>query len=189
MNPRPVLYKKDFSVRYAQGEFGNHSPTWNTLEEFLDDPHMISIITRLDGLVHLRNRITWGPTYYNIRPSVAIDWWRKMPDPHNWYCSEMAPTEKTLLQGEVLRGVWGLELYYTTVKKPMREALLERSQSVRGIMASLLLQQVMCPSSYEWLQYLLESYVDHVVEFSVYDCEWGTVPGHNAVFWEVRGGY
>jgi hypothetical protein len=109
-----------------------------------------------------------------------------MPDRQNWYCSEMAPTDLTLLQGEVMRGVWGLGLYYTTVAKPMRDALAVQSRTARGIIAMSILQRFMDNNSYEWLQYLLDEYHDHVIEFSTYGQNWGTLPNYNTVFWEVR---
>ena len=34
MSPRPVLSKRDMVTRYRMGEFGNHSPTWNTPDEY-----------------------------------------------------------------------------------------------------------------------------------------------------------
>ena len=107
-------------------------------------------------------------------------------DPSLLYISAMAPTEKQVLQGEVPRGLWGLDLLYTTVARPMREALQVASRSVGGIIAVSLLQQYLCPNSYDWLMHLLDSYPGHVVEFSTYSVEWGTVPGYNTVFWEVR---
>ena len=98
----------------------------------------------------------------------------------------MAPTLRTVIQGEVMEGPWGLNLTWTAVKKPMRDALAVTSLYNNGLYAKLLLRKHMNDLSYEWLQYLLETYPDHVVEFSVYDYCWGTVPGHNTVFWEVR---
>jgi hypothetical protein len=101
----------------------------------------------------------------------------------------MAPTEQTLIQGEVQRGVGGLDLTYTTVTKPMRDALREKTEHIHGIQATRLLQYFMNEYSWDWLLTLLDRYPDHVIEFSVYGCEWGTVPGHNTVFWEIRKGY
>jgi hypothetical protein len=98
----------------------------------------------------------------------------------------MAPTEKTLFQGEVQQGIWGVDLYYTTVAKPMREALALWSRQVSGIIAVSLLRKFLCWRSYEWLEYLLEAYPDHVVEFSTYSQQWGTMVDYNTVFWEVR---
>jgi hypothetical protein len=68
----------------------------------------------------------------------------------------------------------------------MRDALRERGKSVGGIIAVSLLRYYLCPQSYDWLQYLFDAYPDHIVEFSTYSVEWGTVPGHNTVFWEIR---
>jgi hypothetical protein len=182
---RPVLTKADFVARYREGEFGNASPTWDSVEEFLANPPMG------DGQkYHLRNRVTGGPTWYNIdEDAVEFCYYmflEKGVEAGDLYVSAMAPTELTLIQGEVQRGIWGLDLYYSQVRKPMRDALREQSRSVSGIISNWLLQHYLCPASYEWLQYLLDSYPNHVVEFSTYDTEWGTVPGYNTVWWEVR---
>lgn len=177
---RPVLSKADFVRRYQAGEFGNHSPTWDTPEELAKDAEP-------DALVHLRNRIAGGSTYYNIRAADAFDLWTEMgPQIPQWYCSAMAPTEHTIAQGEVMDGPWGLHLLWTFVKKPMREALTQFHHTDVGLVARMRLRIGMNDLSYEWFQYLLEAYPDHVIEFSIYDHCWGTVPGHNTVFWEVR---
>lgn len=182
----PVQTKKDFTRRYRLGEFGNHSPTWETLKEFLDDYRCVLLSCQLNGLVHLRNRVAGGDTYYNLRPSNAISIWRSVDRPQDWYLSEMAPTDQTLFQGEVMRGIWGLELTYTTVAKPMREALQEKTNCVRGIIASSFLRYYLDDNSYDWLEVLLDRYPDHVIEFSTYSICWGTLPHYNTVFWEVR---
>lgn len=187
MDYLPVLSKLDFVKRYAKGEFGNAAPTWNTLDEFLASGYK--------GLVHLRNRVKGGPTWYNV-PSDSVELCYSEAvgagiDRSMIYFSAMAPTEKTVLQGEVMQTDinWnrcGLELYYTTVCKPMREALQEEAHRVSGIMASELLRLYLCPNSYEWLQVLLSRYPCHVIEFSTYSVKWGTLPNFNTVFWEVR---
>jgi len=181
--PRPVLTKSDFVCRYALGEFGNASPTWNTFEEWTGRK------VGSGTLYHIRNRVKGGATWYNVRSCDLKNVWEfasKKCGQCNLYISAMAPTKKTILQGEVQEGVWGLELTYTRVKKPMRDALREQSISTRGLEASLLLGVAMNDLSGDWLMYLLEMYPEHVVEFSVYSVCWGTVPGHNTVFWEVR---
>lgn len=182
----PVLTKRDFVQRYSNNpsEFGNCSPTWNTLEEWIRD------ISYSASLWHIRNRVAGGPTYYNIYTCNVGHYWRKCL--HNGatldslYISEMAPTQRTLIQGELMQSTDSLTLYYSTLKKPMRNALREGGQEARGIIVSRLLQYYLCPRSYEWLQVLLERYPDHVIEFSTYACEFGTVPGYNTCFWEVR---
>ena len=63
---------------------------------------------------------------------------------------------------------------------------IEVSYSLRGLSATQILQAKMNDLSWQWLNYLLEEYPDHVVEFSCFSKCWGTVPGYNTVFWEVR---
>lgn len=173
----PVLSKPDFVRRYRAGEFGNASLTWPTVANYLSSSY--------NGLVHLRNRVKGGSTYYNqTREQVNSRYYG--PD-EDWYVSAMAPHDLNLLQGEVMRGVWGLELYCSpVVGLPMRDALRELSFSLRGLSAQQILRSKMDELSWQWLEYLLEEYPDHVVEFSCFAKCWGTVPGFNTVFWEVR---
>lgn len=184
---KPVRTKADFVRRYAQGEFGNASPTWATYRDWLTD-------WQDDGWedrrYHLRNRIAGGATYYNITGENVPDTFKRLlaegVDGQNIYVSEMAPTELTLIQGEVRRSTYGLELYYSRYVAPMRESLARGGKSVGGILSVTLLKHFLDNSSWEWLNYLLDEYPDHVVEFSTYGKQWGTVPGMNTVFWEVR---
>lgn len=186
----PVKTKADFVKRYRAGEFGNHSPTWDTLEEYLASGYR--------GLVHIRNRVAGGPTWYNVPAEevegrvgiITAPFFNGSPEPlekrENLYFSGMAPTEKTLIQGEVMRSTRHLEFFYSTVAKPMRDALTEKSDTIYGAAAAAVLRRYLCPNSFEWLGYLLDTYPGHVVELSTYDVEWGTLPGYNTVFWEVR---
>jgi hypothetical protein len=179
----PVLTKRDFVRRFLADEFGNRGPNWNTLNEFLDSGYK--------GLVHIRNRVAGGPTFYDVRHYNVADKWLwltgyKGYDARDFYLAGMAPTKRTLFQGEVMRSYQGLYLYYSTVAKPMRDSLKEGGRDVSGIIAVGLLRHYLCHRSYEWLMELLDRYPNHVVEFSTYGVNWGTVPGFNTVFWEVR---
>jgi hypothetical protein len=68
----------------------------------------------------------------------------------------------------------------------MRDALKEESHEAHGLKAKMLLEHYLDAPSYNWLLGLLEWYPDHVVEFSCYGKKWGTVPGFNTIYWEVR---
>lgn len=179
---KPVLTKKDFVIRYKAGEFGNASPTWDSFTEF-NDLHLY----QSDVLFHLRNRVAGGVTHYNQTwPEAAMLWFGKK-DWGQWYVSEMAPHHLNLIQGEVMQGTRGLELFYSTVNNlPMRDALAAKSHSTHSIMAGSLLRHYLCPNSYEWMQELLTRYPGHVVEFSTFSRCWGTLPRFNTIFWEVR---
>lgn len=176
----PVLTKRDFVRRYAQGEFGNRAITWNTLGELFASDY--------SGLVHLRNRAIGGKTWYNISPAKALRLWSSASSLDDWYCSAMAPHEYNLLQGEVQQA-WdgGLVLTYSrALALPMRDALQASCLTATGLMVVSLLRQYLNPVSYDWLQELLDLYPGHVVEFSAFSRKWGTLPQYNTVFWEVR---
>lgn len=181
---RPVLTKTDFVRRYAAGEFGNRSPTWNTLEEYLNGGDTRS-------LIHIRNRIAGGLTWYNV-PAVRVE--RTYHEalatglkPEQLYFSAMCPTEKTTMNGEVMIGDDGiLYLHFSRVKKPMRDSLKEGGLHAFGLGASMRLKDVMNQASYEWLWHLLDNYEGHVIEFTTLSTCWGTDPDYNTLFWEVR---
>lgn len=190
MERRPVNTKQDFVKRYAAGEFGNASPTWDSLEAMEEDyENSFPMLNDETQLWHIRNRVASGLTWYDVPGDRLADTWTmacNLVDHSNLYISAMAPTHLTLLQGEVYRSPQGLALYYSTLKLPMRKALEKRSEQVYGLDSLLLLKKELNYKSYEWLEYLLEAYPDHVVEFSAYDKNWGTLRGYNTVFWEVR---
>lgn len=181
----PVNTKQDFVKRYKKGEFGNASPTFDTPGEYLQSGFFGS------GPVHIRNRTRSGISYYDVQPCDFDSTWRlacEHQPPDTFFISLMAPTPKTVIQGELFRDPnrGKLRFFYTTVKEPMRTALQITSHSVDWITARGLLRTYMNERSYEWLQVLLDRYPGHVIEFSVYSVEWGTIPGYNTVFWEVR---
>lgn len=182
---RPVNNKQDFVRRYKLGEFGNHSPSWDSVSEFL-------LSTYNDGPVHLRNRVAGGETWYNVNrddvwflaKKIAVERLASLDD---IYVSAMAPTELTTIQGEVYETATGeLAFYHSRVPLPMRPSLIDGGRQAFGLQAKILLRHYLNPRSYGWLQWLLGAYPRHVIELSCYSRCWGTEPGFNTVFWEVR---
>lgn len=186
MEFKPVLTKKDFVRRYEANEFGNRSPTWNNLEE-MEKEQVLECASNED-LYHVRNRVAGGETWYNVQANDLANVWRAACNnlgSQNLYISQMAPTHRTTIQGEISYIDGKLSLYGTTVKLPMRDALKQCSWTVYGLVAVSLLRRYMDEYSYEWVQHLLDSYPDHVVEFSCYNRKFGTL-NLNTVIWEVR---
>lgn len=184
----PVLTKRDFVRRFENGEFGNRGPMWSSVDQFLSE---VDPLTTVDNLYHLRNRVAGGLTYYNVPGGHEIDVAyhtaiREGVKPENLYVAEMAPTDRTTIQGEVMQTERGLYLYYTKVRKPMRDALKEQSSEARGLTARDILLAYLDQASWEWLNILFERYPSHVIEFSTYNKCWGTIPNRNTVIWEVR---
>jgi hypothetical protein len=112
--------------------------------------------------------------------------WKAMPFPEMYYCSAMAPHGRGTIQGEVQQTERGLSLLAFSADITMRDAMARHGVELHGILAVHLLKMNMCPKSYDWLQFLLDAYPLHAVEFTCFDCNWGTLPGFNTVFWEVR---
>ena len=97
----------------------------------------------------------------------------------------MAPTEHTTFQGEVMESSQGLSLFYSTVTKPMRDALKEKSEQCFGLCATMKLRQYLDPVDLDWIRVLLQRYPSHVVEFSCYNVCCGTL-NRRTIIWEVR---
>ena len=194
--PSPVTSKRDFVRRYALGEFGNASPTWTNISDFREHLYSLneSSPTRLTGELRfsLRSSVPSDKTQYDLPYWTCLDNWANLliSGAKGWYASEMAPTPRTVIQGEVCRTVDGLCFFYSTGLYTMKEGLRKNGQQAVGVFAKSLLEYYLPVRDYEWLMYLLdEAYPDHVVEFTTYSCCWGTVPGFKTVYWEVRHGY
>jgi len=175
-------------TRYQKGEFGNAGPTWLTVQDWLDDPQGHGT-TGWNGprLFHLRNKVPGGPTFYDLTVNQVLSKVEALQSSiSDFYLSEMAPTSQTLIQGEVKRGLMGLELRYSQERMTMRAALQTSQETTAGLRAVFLLRKYLDASSYDWLMELLDLYQNHIVEFSTYSVCWGTLPNRNTVFWEVR---
>jgi hypothetical protein len=182
-----VTSKAQFVRLYQEGVFGNRAPTWNHVE---DIPWCMKTCPA-DKKFHIRNRVAGGPTHYDLDIIQVFDRWCDLEDegvnPATLYVSEMAPHHLGTAQGEVQRSVNFIDLTITTGKLPMRQALLtDYTTFVTGLRAEMLLRYFMNARSYEWLEYLFEDFPDHTVEFTCFSKCWGTEPGYNTVFWEVR---
>lgn len=180
---RPVKTKRDFVRRYRRGEFGNASPTWDSPSEFDTSGYR-------DGPVHLRNRQAGGLGTYDVNPQDVATELQKLVekgvDTRDIYISAMAPHHLGTIQGEVIQSIYYLDLRYNTLKLPMRDGFAVESLRATGLFAVTLLKQYMNDCSWEWLTVLLRKYPGHVIEFSCFSRNWGTIPGFNTVFWEVR---
>lgn len=80
--------------------------------------------------------------------------------------------------------VYGIE--YPPKGGSWRALMPVQGREYRGLAARHLLERHLSPSSLADLWALFERYPGHVCEFSVCDRPIGTIPGRNAVVWEVR---
>ena len=176
---RAPANKSEFYRRYLSGEFGNRARDWSTWPELRD--------SGFRGLIGIRSLYRGGPCWYNVPiEKMEAGEWPDGCDPTRVNFSEMLPDQFLILQGELGRTYSGVELHYSTVRKPMRLALKEGPRYASGSAALSIARFAMWPSSFSDLESLIEKYPDAAIEFSCYEISVGTIPHRNTVFWEVR---
>ena len=178
-----VQRKADMYALYERKQFGNMLLSWKSLDDYLRSAY--------DGLVNLRYAVPGSPwcRYGMTRAQVveqADAWCAEGADRAKFKLNELARDENLVLQGEVMRSERGLSLRYSRLPKPMRLALKEQEEHADGVIATIILQTALDPSSWDCLNELLEKYVGAVVEFSTWSHDVGDIGNRNTVFWEVR---
>lgn len=189
----PSIKTKDESIGLEmEGAFGNRLRSWNSLSELLDDPY--------SGLVAIRYKEPMSEyCEYNVRqedlPEKLDNHVQKGAHPEKFFFNEIGPhgsESARIFQGEVMRTTEYLYLYYATVDKPMRPALIEDGKHETGLRALSLLRKYMEPSAFEDLQAIFDIWPNAVVEFTTFSSSCGHVVGRKSnfrrqtVFWEVR---
>jgi hypothetical protein len=185
-----VENKRVFYELYETGAFGNRALAWNNYDEFTKRswPGMVCI--------RAKKGISRRMVRYNIKPEEVEDVLREFEESgfsrNDLAFNQSMPDSDLIIQGEVLMGLEGFNLTYTTVKKPMNLSLKEESIYTTGINAKLILQDALWHTSFLDLEELLQIYTNVgsepscVVEFSAYRVAVGNLPNRNTVFWEVR---
>lgn len=183
--------KKKNYVLYEAGAYGNKFRTWDSVTAAYD----AAADGSLPPEIVMRYKGSMGGAQYRgygqAIPSESVteyvsDWVEAGADESLIVFNEAAPDERLVIQGEVMRGLRGLELRYSRMKARMRTAMAEDSHRLTGALAGLTLRQAMTPASYYDITDLLDLYEGHVVEFSTYEMCLGDCRGRNTVVWEVR---
>jgi hypothetical protein len=182
----PITSKAQMYELYERGCFGNRPRFWRTACEYY---HAWGVSTT-DFAVNIRCLLPSGPcSYAHSTPChVAVELFRLDHagyDLHQFIISEMAPYECQTIQGELMRTAEGLSLLYTDVRAPMRPALKERTLYATGLQALMLLRAHVDPVGVDWLLELLDTYVDHVVEFTAFERAVGVLQ-QPWIVWELR---
>lgn len=179
---RPVLTKVDFYRRFYAGEFGNRGPIWMDLKSWEDAGRQAPVMIRsqvADGTNFSMVAAKDVPRLFRVAASAG----------HQPTINLQCPEHDKTLTGEVCITTRGMDFIGSRdVRQTQRTATRLQTGSIRehGLRAHLLLKQHMDGSSWDWLNYLLKTYVDHTVEFTTFRNPWGVAPGMNTIFWEVR---
>jgi hypothetical protein len=174
--PARIRCKREFYRLWRAGLLGNRPRTWADATALAASGWPRPVVARSS------NANGWK-TRYGIAVEEALALARQVP---GLTFNECLPDEALLIQGEVMRGERGLELTYSTVRKPMKVALAEETRSALGLAAKMLLDFYLWPTSRDDLDALLDLYPAAVVEFGAYDRAIGDQPFRNTLFWEVR---
>lgn len=176
---------------YNAGLFGNHLKHWKNYDDFcltapIEGKYGLRYKDPRGGGGFFRTDMTWNETLLQYLKWTLND----KADPHLFHFGESLPVDRLVLQGEIMRSVYGLDFTYTRERgQPNRPSLWKERRRALGLEAKILVETLLWPKSYDNLMELLEIWPDGVVEFSAVDYECGVIPGHNAIFWEVREKY
>jgi hypothetical protein len=167
---------------YHAGFFGNRLRAWDSYEEVLQSGYKGRVSMRVKG--GPKNVYEYKVPIAEI-PKIQREWISQGISLNLITFNESAPDHLLLIQGELMRSTDYYHFFYSTEKKPMREAL-KNGLVADGFFAKMLLEHYLNPSSYADLMALMDHFPDSVIEFSVYSRNLGCFPWRNTIIWEVR---
>lgn len=179
MESRVIRTKRQMYRLLKQGRLGNTVRHYPNLQSLIDDKTVEFV-----GCRCLQVNQPW--MLYCCRKEKLLEGLRERKytgEGLEFY--ESPPDTYRRIQGELLRGPGGLHFRYTFVPGPMRLALRQEERNTSGLAAQHLLQGYTEPACYDWLMELLDTYPDHVVEFTSYTIPVGTLL-QPWLIWEVR---
>lgn len=137
----------------------------------------------------IRSLIPGGPCHLNYHR----EWVRNVMhefDEYGYNISVMVDQAFSVkMWAEVYRSELGLTLWYLEYPprgSGWRKLFPAEGKMAYGTTAKMMLKRHLNDNSYDDMMILLDEYDGHVVEFSVLDRCFGTVPHRNAIVWEVR---
>lgn len=191
-----VLTKEDMYAKLRRGDFGNTVPMWFDPSEWWQMIQTnIKQGKRIDGSsLHwwgVRSLTPGGPCFLNA------GWWDVKNIAYNirnlGYDINISPMIDRIVTvtmwANICRDVNGLYVEY--IENPpktsnWREMMPTSHLTAARTAAKLLLSKHLNPNTLADLEILLDTYPDAVVELSATEKPFGTVPGRNAIIWEVR---
>lgn len=182
----PIRHKRQMYDLLVKGAFGNTVPQWFSLESWLGSEERNRY-----SIWGIRSLTPGGPCrLYCPVEEVARTVEEFRCRGHEVNISLMIdPICRVTLMADIYDSDTGLLVY--GVENPpkgsnWRKIMPTEGREYRGVEARMLLRRHLNGSSLSDLEVLWEQYPGHVVELSNCDRCLGTVPGRNAVVWEVR---
>lgn len=186
MTEPPITTKRQMYPLLASGALGNTIPQFFSLEDWERDEE-----AQRYPVWGVRTLIPGGPCrLYCPREEVRETVLRPEFQAAGVNISLMVDAVADVtLYADVYDAPQGLLVY--CVESPgkgasWRRLMPERGRQLEGLAARVMLRKHLNPSSLADLEAVLERWPGHVVELSAIDRCLGTVPGRNAIVWEVR---
>ena len=190
-HPTPQTKAENYEL-YHRGYYGNHLKFWSSLDDFFIDldtrkwnpeTHVALRTVNVPG-IKLPNYCS--RTLPSEVTAIATRWVKEFDiRPDQIVLNEIGPDADIVLQGEIMRTQRHYDLYYSTMRVMMRQALQYAPKSACGLAALHRVRSVMDASSFDNLQRLFDEFPEAIIEFSTYSRPVGVLQT-NTVFWEVR---
>jgi len=168
---------------YRQGLFGNHPRCWFNVDDLIalgEFPWSVVFrYARYGCEAYRRYNLTWDQIPLAVAEIVAAG-----GSQQHITVNELMPDDRLTFQGEVTidHGSWYL---FGSDEKTQMVPALRSGREYHGVHALTILKTVMDQPSFDQLNHLIETFPDHIIEFSSYACAVGEL-GFNTVFWDVR---
>lgn len=184
-----VSNKAEMYRMLHRGDFGNTVPMW-----FCDLDWVFDTDTDDKGSYAwwgVRSLSPGGPCKLNVPWGDVVRTCREFESAgHKFNISPMIDRIVNVsMWANVLRSPSGLIIEcieYPDKASNWRAEMPTKAKTYQNTAANMLLRKHLNPSTLDDLGILLDKYPDAVVELSATESEFGTVPGRNAIIWEVR---
>jgi len=177
-----ITSKTIFNRLWNEGVFGNRPISWPTIAAVIESGYAGRVALRYKGPGG------GGPFVSGLLisdlPRAVHDLMAQGYSESDFYPYEDTPTDELCINGEV-RQYGELCLLYSTVPKRMRESFKEGQKWATGVMARIVLAELLEPEDREHLYGLLDAYPKHTVEFTGYCTRVGVLQ-RRMIIWEVR---
>lgn len=186
MMDEPIRAKGRMYDMLASGAFGNTVPSWSNLEKWTADPETVRYASwgirtlSAGGLCRL----------YCPREEVEATVQEYQRKGFDCNISVMVDAiTRVTLWADVYDSQIGVQVYGIENPgrgKSWRQLMPSEGRQYSGLTARMLLQKHLNANSLADLEDVLAKWPGHIVELSALERCFGTVPGRNAVIWEVR---
>lgn len=179
----PIVSKGRMYSLLQSGQLGNTNPTYPSLEQWRKRPFP-------------SESAKWGVRFRKSGdPRMRLD----IPEPEvEDYVLRSGEQDVTSIssmvdqwlvwRGHIVDSDTGIVTWggFGRPELKWRQFLSGHAVETQGVSALCLLKGILNDNSFDDIQLLLQQYPGHAIEMTTMDRCYGTVPGRNAVIWEVR---